>query len=140
MTRGILIMQLDGYVYETVEFNGDMYITSGRFEGYGKEIVEAFENMKDWWDFYSLVEKLNEYFQYPEKLICRLDPSEIEAELNFSDENSYKGDYAYIINLDKNAPLYFIDANEWKIKLNHGGFAALRFGKLIRFNDEEVRL
>lgn len=134
MTRGILYVQIEGKVYGTIEFNGDMYIKSGSFKGHGIEIVEAFQKMKDWYDFYALIEKLNESFQYPEQLIYKLDQQMVEQELNYSLKERYMGDYAYIINLDENGVFCFIDKEGKTWELGRGEFAVLRFGRLVKLN------
>lgn len=133
MTRGVLYVQFEGKVYGTIEFNGDMYIKSGSFEGHGVEIVEAFQKMKDWYDFYLLTEELNKPFQYPEQLIYLLDQEMVERELNFSKE-IYMADYTYIINLDEDSAFSFIDKEGRTWELERGEFAVLCFGRLVKLN------
>lgn len=133
MTRGVLYVQFEGKVYGTVEFNGDMYIKSGSSKGHGIEIVEAFQKMESWYDFYLLTEELNKSFQYPEQLIYLLDQEMVERELNFSKE-IYIADYTYIINLDEVSTFSFIDKEGRTWKLKRGEFAVLCFGRLVKLN------
>lgn len=133
MTRGVLYVQFEGKVYGTIEFNGDMYIKSGSSKGHGIEIVEAFQKMKNWYDFYLLTEELNKSFQYPEQLIYLLDQEMVERELNFSKE-IYMADYTYIINLDEDSTFSFIDKEGRTWELERGEFAVLCFGRLVKLN------
>lgn len=133
MTRGVLYVQLEGKVYGTTEFNGGMYIKSGEYIGHGEEIVEAFQKMENWYDFYLLTEKLNKSFKYPEQLIYQLDQEMGERELNFSKE-IYIADYTYIINLDEDSVFSFIDKEGRTWELERGEFAVLCFGRLVKLN------
>ncbi len=97
MTRGKAILITNTKQYETIEFNGDMYIETG---SPGEAMFELLNWVTTAEDFYQLIEKFNiDNFGYPEQLIYE---TKKLAKLRFSERTYYDrwfSDYLYFLNV-----------------------------------------
>ena len=58
MTKGTLAIILEGCIYQSLEFNGDMYYEKGQ-DDYGHDAVKALERVNDLDSFKKAVLKFN---------------------------------------------------------------------------------
>lgn len=122
MTRGTIYLYTDKKVYNTTEFNGDMY-RGGHYEN----VVKLLHNVKTTGEFHDLAENINNNYGYDDQLIFakRIPLSEMDGKtikLDFSRENYYKlwfSDYVFIKNLSGRKMIIHHDDNE-AYEVNHG--------------------
>lgn len=126
MTRGkILFVDLDGRVYCSTEFNGDMYP-----DGSGDEIIERFEDghFQNFQCFQRFVERFNRRnFGYEEDLIYLLiqETPVIDICTNWTD-------YLYIINTCGKPKVVIADMHNNQTELPPNAMAIVRFGEIER--------
>lgn len=137
-TRGTGFLLTENKVYETIEFNGNMYP-----EGYGDMFFKGIKNVNTVDEFKAFAEKFNEEnFGYEEELVYEEENNRIydvmgEKELIIDFNIDYFGiffsDWVFFKNLT-GLPVRFITRDEEKteVVVNHGESIRFNFGYLER--------
>lgn len=137
-TRGTGFLLTENKVYETIEFNGNMYP-----EGYGDMFFKGIKNVNTVDEFKAFAEKFNEEnFGYEEELVYEEENNRIydvmgEKELIIDFNIDYFGiffsDWVFFKNLT-GLPVRFItrDKEKTEVVVNHGESIRFNFGYLER--------
>lgn len=135
-TRGTGFLLTENKVYETIEFNGNMYP-----EGYGDMFFKGIKNVNTVDEFKAFAEKFNEEnFGYEEELVYEEENNRIydvmgEKELIIDFNTNYFdiffSDWVFFKNLT-GLPVRFITRDEEKteVVINHGESARFNFGHI----------
>lgn len=71
MTRGTLFYyESDNKVWESTEFNGDMYHHASGYEGIGNEVIKLMVELKSLGDFKAVLKEINKHYKYKEGNDC----------------------------------------------------------------------
>lgn len=137
-TRGTGFLLTENKVYETIEFNGNMYP-----EGYGDMFFKGIKNVNTEDEFKAFAEKFNEEnFGYEGELVYEEENNRIydvmgEKELIIDFNTNYFdiffSDWVFFKNLT-GLPVRFITRDEEKteVVVNHGESVRFNFGYLER--------
>lgn len=125
MTRGKIAMLLDGKMYVSIEFNGDMD------ECHGKEVIERLECVRSLDDFERCIQIFNRNnFGYLEDLVHQTRRSAEEmCDMSTDYFSKWFSDYVYILNLE-DAPVTFTLKNG-TYELPPKGIGVANFGNYI---------
>lgn len=103
MTRGqIAIITKEGILTST-EFNGDMYMPTKKWAGYGRKVIDALKRVKDIADFHYEVARFNKlHHHYEDNQIVFFKPGDSGLDMKSSTYyDEWFSDYVYIKNLRK---------------------------------------
>lgn len=133
MTRGTLfLINVDGEVWSSIEFNGDM----GMSQETGAKALKGFAQVENFKDFATLLGRINENFGYEEDLLYKEEDA-FNSSLYFLNSDKYcSSDWVYILNLS---------SYEERIRDRFDGCCAIKpqyiaafyFGKLVACNKKE---
>jgi len=135
-TRGTGFLLTENKVYETTEFNGDMYP-----EGYGDMFFKGIKNVNTVDEFKAFAEKFNEEnFGYEEELVYEeennriydvMGKKELIIDFNIDYFGIFFSDWVFFKNLT-GLPVRFITCDEEKteVVVNHGESIRFNFGYL----------
>ena len=137
-TRGTGFLLTENKVYETTEFNGDMYP-----EGYGDMFFKGIKNVNTVDEFKAFAAKFNEEnFGYEEELVYEeennriydvMGKKELIIDFNIDYFGIFFSDWVFFKNLT-GLPVRFITRDEEKteVVVNHGESIRFNFGYLER--------
>lgn len=131
MTRGNFVIILNGDVYMSTQFNGDMYP-----EGHGAQVYNMLKTVKSMHDFENVVQQFNEEnFGYDDCPIYNMPDLDFRKEY-FSRFNS---DYLYIKNLDDSDYVIYENESDKSVKIGKDEIQVYYYGSLVQdpaFADE----
>lgn len=131
MTRGTLaIISDDNKMFQSVEFNGDMYLS-----GYGIDAIKCLENVNTEDDFEDAVREFNaahHHYNNEQMIRCIKDinPYLDMSKDNFDNWLYYPSDYVFIKNVSTEIVI-ITDRNKKVIKVAPDEIAVFNFGRYI---------
>ena len=146
MIRGTLAIILEGCIYQSLEFNGNMYYEEGQ-DDYGHDAVKALERVNDLDSFKKAVLKFNKDHHHYDlrKESAIYGPIELNTlDFNLDYFKNWFSDYIYLKNCS-NKEINIIERNEYKeskdiniITLKPDEIEVLHFGKFVCKIKKEV--
>ncbi len=140
MTRGKMVLITDDSVLTSVEFNGDMYLPDGKWDGYGKDVIDGLKEVKTEQEYKDFVLKFNaEHHGYDDveeftydlleecryRGICQTEEELFDMATGYFDK--WFSDYLYFKNLRSEAVAVYDDEGR-VLSIEPNGILVLNFG------------
>lgn len=145
MTRGQIAIIKNGYnktkeVMTSIEFNGDMYMPDGKWDGHGQRVIDLLKKANDVADYQWVVAKFNmenHHYNDCESLTRKQGIETLDFTKDYFED--WFSDYVYIKNITKE-PVKLTtrisdemghDIGKQEVDLEQGQIAVLCFGRLV---------
>ena len=147
MTRGQITIVKDGYkekeVITSIEFNGDMYMPDGKWDGHGQRVIDLLKKANDTADYQWVVAKFNKenhHYNDCESLTYKLEKGVKTLDFTKDYFDNWFSDYVYLKNLTKESIKLTTrvadeegnDIGKKEVDLEPNQIAVLCFGRLVK--------